>query len=108
MEQTPAVTEAEALDLLTFLLTAARGLMDEPLDYGPLRLLQAAERLCSAAGPRSSTPIRDLMSRLRAEIPGQNARRNGEPQAYVRFLDEGCRSVAGVLVAYRRVREHGT
>lgn len=35
-------------ELVGFLVASARGLMDEPADYGPMRLLDAAERLVDA------------------------------------------------------------
>lgn len=103
MEHVSALTESEAIDLLAFLLTAARTLLDEPVDYGPLRLLQAAGRICETAGPRLSPPVRDLMSRLAVEIPHYTAQRNGQPDAYLRFLDGSCRSVARVLMTHRGV-----
>ena len=35
-------------EVVGFLVTGARGLLDEPADYGPMRLLDAAERLVDA------------------------------------------------------------
>lgn len=39
------ISEDEHFQLLAFLLTSARGCVDEPAIYGPLRLIDAAERL---------------------------------------------------------------
>src|SRR4051794_16372283 len=46
--------EDEALDLLAYLVTAARTQVDEAAEYGPLRLLTAARRLAERIAPRSS------------------------------------------------------
>ncbi len=39
------LNEDEALELLAYLITAARTQVDEAAEYGPLRLLTAARRL---------------------------------------------------------------
>ncbi len=38
----------ELIELMAYLLTSARGLMDEPANYGPFRLIDGASRLCTA------------------------------------------------------------
>jgi Family of unknown function (DUF6092) len=48
------LTEDEALELLAFLVTAARTQLDEAAEYGPLRLLSAASRLADAVAGRVS------------------------------------------------------
>src|SRR3954471_9290713 len=52
---TPAwvLDEDEALELLAYLVTAARTQVDEAAEYGPLRLLTAAVRLSERIAPRS-------------------------------------------------------
>ena len=35
-------------EVVGFLVVSARGLMDEPAEYGPMRLLDAADRLAQA------------------------------------------------------------
>ncbi len=47
------LSQDEALEFVAFLVTGARCLMDEAVDYGPMRLLEAAERLCRWVAPRS-------------------------------------------------------
>jgi len=41
------ILEDEHFQLLAFLLTSARGCIDEPPIYGPLRLIDAADKLIS-------------------------------------------------------------
>jgi hypothetical protein len=45
MSENFVLTEDEALELLAFLVTAARTQVGEPHEYGPLHLLIAANRL---------------------------------------------------------------
>ena len=62
---TPAqlvLTEDEAVELLAYLVTAARTQLDEAAEYGPLRLLTAARRLGELIAPRSSEPLRELVN----------------------------------------------
>lgn len=94
MAQTLILTEEEALDLAAFLVTAARALLDEPVDYGPMRLLSAAERLCSAAAPRSSSGARELFTQLSTGIPSGLPERLRDPDGYRAFLDGLCATVA--------------
>src|SRR5262249_1912902 len=54
MASTMVLTEDEALELLAFLVTAARTQVDEAAEYGPLRLLTAAGRPGRAVRPRSA------------------------------------------------------
>ncbi|MBI4277493.1 MAG: hypothetical protein HY660_03465 [Armatimonadetes bacterium] len=92
------LSEEEAIELLAFLVTAARCLLDEPVDYGPLRLLRAAELLCRRVEPRSSEERRQIFRRLAEEIPPNMARRQGDPAGYLAFLDASCRLIAGELM----------
>ncbi len=93
------LSQDEALEFVAFLVTGARCLMDEAVDYGPMRLLEAAERLCRWVAPRSdNAATRSLFERLAMDIPPQIGRRNADPKAYLAFIDESCRRIAGELV----------
>ena len=56
--------EDDALELLAFLVTAARTQVEEAAEYGPMRLLSAAHRLAETIGPRASEGTRELHRRL--------------------------------------------
>jgi uncharacterized protein DUF6092 len=91
--------ESQALELLAFLITAARTQVDEASEYGSLRLLQAARRLGDAMRARASSATRDdllakLDPSLETLLPG------ADRDAYLARLDELCRAVADRLVAY--------
>jgi uncharacterized protein DUF6092 len=63
MSENFVLTEDEALELLAFLVTAARTQMDEPHEYGPLRLLTAANRLGDFIMQRASPETQQLLSK---------------------------------------------
>jgi Family of unknown function (DUF6092) len=55
------MTEDEALELLAFLVAAARTQIDEPPEYARLRLLTAAQRLGDSIIERVSPGTRQLL-----------------------------------------------
>ena len=50
------LNEDEALELLAYLITAARTQVDEAAEYGPLRLLTAARRLAGSPSELRHAP----------------------------------------------------
>ena len=54
-------------DLIGYLLTSARGLLDEPSEYGPFRLLEGVSRLCGLMSD-SSSRHQELLGRLKLII----------------------------------------
>jgi hypothetical protein len=85
MASAMVLTEDEALELLAFLITAARTQLDEAAAYGPLRLLTAAGRLADfsayetlarsgGVSPRRGVPPRDIISQTQTPAaPGAPA-----------------------------------
>lgn len=105
MTNSLVLSENETLELLAFLVTAARILVDEPVEVGPLRLLMAAGRLCASAQPRCTEEVGQLMQGLMDEIPPYLVRRNSKPDEYVAFMDRSCRAIARVLMRRAGVLE---
>src|SRR5262249_16260433 len=62
MASAMVLTEDEALELLAFLITAARTQLDEAAEYGPLRLLTAAGRLADFVAERASPATRTFLT----------------------------------------------
>ena len=94
------LSEGAALEVLAYLVTAARTQVDEAAEYGPMRLLTAAQRLAEgiAGGPGTpSPPLRDLASRLASLQPVRTPTR--EREGYVAGLDELCSEVAECALA---------
>jgi len=61
--------EDDALELLAFLVTAARTQVDEAAEYGPMRLLAAAHRLGGALGDKASPDTAAAVSAALEQMP---------------------------------------
>ena len=85
--------EDEALELLAYLITAARTQVDEAAEYGPLRLLTAARRLAERIAPRSSDATAAFLTGPVERMPELAVPRD-EREEYVARLDELCRGLA--------------
>lgn len=104
MDDHPGFSEDEAFELLAFLVTSARLLPEEPVDYGPARLLTAAYRLSSIVGPRSRVSG-EFFRRLADDIAQWLSRRNADPAGFQAFLEDSCRKIAREAV--RRAGREG-
>jgi Family of unknown function (DUF6092) len=96
------LTEDEALEVLAYLVTAARTQVDEAAEYGPLRLITAAGRLADFVGPRASPATRALLEGPLRELP-TTATKSNDPE-YAAKLDAVCRALADYLVDRYRSR----
>ena len=97
MESTMVLTEDEALELLAFLVTAARTQLDEAAEYGPLRLLTAAGRLADFITGRASPATQQLLTGPLRALPDA-ALRSVDPAKYSTELDAVCEAVGEHLV----------
>ncbi|MGD9988925.1 DUF6092 family protein [Pseudonocardia sp.] len=88
--------EDEALEVLAYLVTAARTQVDEAAEYGPLRLLTAARRLAGFLGPRSSAETAVFARDHVEPMPELAVPREGREE-YVARLDELCAQLGGLL-----------
>lgn len=93
------LTEDEALELLAFLVTAARTQLDEASEYGSLRLLTAANRLADAIADRVSPATRALLTGPLRQVP-ELAVRTADPAGYATAVDDVCRTVSEHLVVH--------
>jgi hypothetical protein len=92
--------EDDALELLAYLVTAARTQVDEAAEYGPMRLLTAAHRLAEGIAPRSAAAA-DLVQGPLGQMPLLALPRGGAGRDdYVAGLDELCRALATLLSAH--------
>jgi len=89
--------EADAVELLVYLVTAARTQVDEAAEYAPMRLLTAAGRLAEMVEPNASARLRPLLRDIRQGF-SETAVQAGDPAGYVERLDALCRTVAEFLV----------
>ena len=89
--------EGEAVEVLVYLVTAARTQVDEAAEYAPMRLLTAAGRLAELAEPSASARLRPLLRDIRLGF-SETAVQAGDPAGYVERLDALCQTVADYLV----------
>ena len=66
--------EGDAIELLVYLVTAARTQVDEAAEYAPMRLLTAAGRLAEMVEPNASARLRPLCARSGWDSPRQPSR----------------------------------
>lgn len=86
--------EDQALELLAYLVTAARTQVDEAAEYGPLRLLTAARRLGAAVAPHASAATAAFVTGPLASMPELAVPRDEGRDDYVARLDDLCRALA--------------
>jgi Family of unknown function (DUF6092) len=89
-----------ALEVLAFLVTAARTQCDEAAEYGPMRLLMAARLLARGmqenAGEEQA--VRALVDEVAAVEPVRTPTRDRDD--YLASLDALCASVADALLEH--------
>jgi len=99
MGATLVLTEEEALEVLAFLVSAARTQLTEAAEYAPLRMLTAAGRLAELMGPRASAETRAFLAGPLRAMPDA-ALRSANPAAYADQLDRVCAALARHLVTH--------
>jgi hypothetical protein len=92
------LTEEEALELIAMLLSSGRGLLDEPIDYGPMRLVTAAQKLIRMILPRTTPETRPFLTTLDGGIRTHLPRRRADPESWHQFIDEANRWMARELM----------
>jgi hypothetical protein len=98
---TPAADGAGGVDplveVLAYLITAARTQLDEAAEYAPLRILTAAQRLGDAMRADAPEALGRLISALDAVPPTATPRT--DPQGYTSMVDGLCAELADCLIA---------
>jgi hypothetical protein len=95
--ETPVLSEAGAIEVLAYLITAARTQLDEAAEYGPMRLMTAARKLGEQIAPHCSPPVHTLLSSLES-LPLIAVPRD-QREAYTATLDAICTALADCLLA---------
>jgi hypothetical protein len=72
----------EAFRLATFLVTAARDVIDEPAIYGPFRMIDAVDRLIA----RSFND--DFLREIQPELEREKQKVMSDRQGFVAWLDD--------------------
>jgi hypothetical protein len=102
-DDTVAITQDEALELLAYLLASAHSCMYDPPGYGTYRLAAAAERLATAWAPRATGALAQYLDELARSVPRQSWEPIDNPPQTEAYLLE---LIAG-LASEVRLRELG-
>jgi hypothetical protein len=99
-EDAPGVTRDVALEVLAFLVTAARTQTEEAAEYGPMRLLMAARLLAQGMSPHAGDEpaLSALVDEVASLEPVRTPTRDREQ--YLAALDALCERVADALLAH--------
>ncbi|NJE60701.1 DUF6092 family protein [Thermococcus sp. 21S7] len=95
MRSTDGLLSDRHFQLLAFLITSARGCVDEPKLYGPLRLLDAASRLIEIMGEegRAGEEVLGLRELVEEAIDVLMY----DQEEFVRLTDELSRELARII-----------
>ena len=77
----------ELMDLMGFMITSARGLLDEPQLYGPFRLIDGASKLCAIMENRVEAN-NELFTRIKDNIDEGKFNVMTDRDAFISMLDE--------------------
>jgi len=97
MNQPRVLTEDDVFELLTFLVTSARGCVDEPETYGTFRLIDAGSRLLGFLLKGEEVQDREFYVHLKEEIDERKFLLVTDLEAYFNFLSGVTRKVGKQL-----------
>jgi hypothetical protein len=75
-------TDPAAFRLATFLVTAARDVVDEPAIYGPFRMIDAVDRLMASSFDD------DFLREIQPELEREKQKVMSDRDAFVAWLDD--------------------
>jgi hypothetical protein len=91
------LTEDQAIELFTYLITSARTQLDDPCLYASMRLLTVAELLRDFMTERASPDVQKLLNTTIDKTEHAQVIMN-DVEAYTSALDELCGMVAQYLL----------
>lgn len=86
MNQTKVLSEDQAFELLTFLVTSARGCIDEPESYGTFRLIDGASRLLGFLLESEGVEDKEFYRQLKEEIDEKKFTQMTDEEGYFQML----------------------
>lgn len=81
------MNQTEVRELLVYMTTSAAGLSGESAYYGPLRVMESAQRLC---GLLQDDPENGKLRALSQRIEQDKHQGMTDPQAFQQMLDEAA------------------
>lgn len=97
MNQKLVLSEEDAFELLAFLITSARGCIDEPETYGTFRLIDAASRMIGFILESGQAEDAEFLRRLKDEIDQKKLWLMTDEEGYFQFLRDVTRKIARQL-----------
>ncbi len=97
MNQNLVLSEEDAFELLAFLITSARGCIDEPETYGTFRLIDAASRMIGFILESGQAEDAEFLRRLKDEIDQKKLWLMTDEEGYFQFLRDVTRKIARQL-----------
>jgi hypothetical protein len=88
----------DLIDLISYMATSARGLIEEPQLYGPFRLIEGVSRICGFLEKREGVDT-EFLSQLRERIDQGKFSVMFDVEAFTTMLDEA------VLLIARQLKE---
>ena len=85
MENKPM--EKQLFDLIGYMLTSARGLVEEPKMYGPFRLIEGVSKLCEILLAEGG-PFDEFYHPLKEKIDERKFSLITDEEAFIALLDE--------------------
>jgi hypothetical protein len=93
-----SILNDKCFKLLSFLITSARGCVDEPSLYGPLRLVEAASRLIEIMEEtRTKEKINEQIISMKELIEEKKNEVMYNEEEFVNFLDELSKKLAKII-----------
>lgn len=83
--------------LAMYMLTSARGLVDEPTMYGPLRLVESISRLIELPEYASCIKQDSFLSAMKRKVDKNKFEVMASEEKFVNFLDELIREFAAEM-----------
>jgi hypothetical protein len=100
MPDSPTVlTRAQAVELISFLLSSAEITIKEPIHYGTLRLVDAVSRMIGFMEENGAVTEGDFLAQLKDEIDVKKLWAMWDKSAYYDFLRETPREMAEYVVS---------
>lgn len=100
----PLLTEEQALEIITFLVSSAEICLHEPRYYGTFRLIDGASRLIGKMLENNPKLSSGFLAEYKATIDSQKTQMMFDRERYYQFLREIPADAAAEL---KRVREAG-
>lgn len=89
--------DTEILDILSFMLTSARGLLDEPASYGPFRMADGVSRLCGVLSA-DGHPDAEFLNTLKNNIDERKFTVMSDMEDFKSLLDDSVLSMTQHLI----------